>query len=771
MTTENLLEKFLSTSNFLSAYSRIASKKAAGGLDGVTVEAFGRRLDQHISKLQKEIRECRYVPQPAVVTNIPKFNEANEWRELGLPSVADKVVQAALLQVVEPLAERMFLDCSYAYRPGKGHYKALRRVEHSLNNRKMTWAIQRDIDNFFDTINHNQIIEQFSKLVNGEPVMTELVALWCRMGLVEKNGRWRNVQAGVRQGGVISPLLANIYLHPLDEFAAKLGIDWIRYADDYLIVCDSRENAVSSDIQIAGFLKDSLGLRLNHGEASPKHIDEGFTFLGVHFCGKERAIAPKKVEKMKRKIQWLLSQKSVGLPEEILEKLAGQVESWHRYYGFLNPAKQFSEIDCLIEKEFLNLAASKIQEGRWNLTPPKWLSFPSLITDSKRDSLKKWESLWKQAVKTAKTHDTDHDTGKVNHSAEKKIARKRQTCRKACGESGNMVVTTPGHFVGKRGERIVVMSKQRIVDELPAIRLTGMTLSGRGVSLSGDVIELCMRKDIHIHFVDSLGKIIAVVNPPGGSSGELSLLQITERDKEGGLTLAKMFVLGKVKNQFALLKYYFKYPLNRENGFGKIFMERKQYLNDIIAKIKTSPGLSGPEAFRQQIMGLEGAFGAAYWEIVGHLFRNGVQFSGRVRHGANDLVNAALNYGYGVLCGKCLNAIIRAGLNPMASFLHSYQQGKTTLVYDLIEEFRPFAVDRGIFTLLNRGEKLELGEDSLLTTDTRKKVAKSVIGRLSSAVWFKGRSLTLQEVIQEQAHNIKKHLCKKTQYRPFFGRW
>lgn len=152
MTIENLLEQFLSTSNFLVAYRRIASKKAAGGFDGISVEEFGRRLDQHIAKLQKDIRERRYIPQPATITHIPKFNEENEWRELGLPSVADKVVQAALLQVVEPLAEKVFLDSSYAYRPGKGHYKALRRVEHSLNNRKKTWVIRRDIDNFFDTL-------------------------------------------------------------------------------------------------------------------------------------------------------------------------------------------------------------------------------------------------------------------------------------------------------------------------------------------------------------------------------------------------------------------------------------------------------------------------------------------------------------------------------------------------------------------------------------------------------------------------------------------
>ena len=199
-----------------------------------------------------------------------------------------------MLQVIEPLAEKIFSDCSYAYRPGKGHYKAIRRIDHSLNNRKRTWAIPRDIDNFFDTLNHQRLIEQFSGLVNGEPVMIELVALWCRMGLVEKNGRWRNVEAGVRQGGVISPLLANLYLHPLDEYAAKQEIDWIRYADDYLILCDSREKAASTDAKIEGFLKDSLGLRLNHSENSPKHIDEGFTFLGVRFCGKERTIAPKK---------------------------------------------------------------------------------------------------------------------------------------------------------------------------------------------------------------------------------------------------------------------------------------------------------------------------------------------------------------------------------------------------------------------------------------------------------------------------------------------
>ena len=271
--------------------------------------------------------------------------------------------------------------------------------------------------------------------------------------------------------------------------------------------------------------------------------------------------------------------------------------------------------------------------------------------------------------------------------------------------------------------------------------------------------------------MDGLGKIVAVVGPPGGSSGEISLLQVTERNKEKGLALARMFILGKVKNQFTLLKYYFKYPPNRKNGFGKRFMENQPYMKEIIKKIKTIDYLLDAEVFRQRLMGLEGAFGATYWGTVKHLFRNGTEFSGRVRKGAGDLVNSALNYGYGILYGRSINAIIQAGLNPMAGFLHSYQRAKPVLVYDLVEEFRPLAVDRGIFTLLNRGQKLELEENGLLAAESRKKIAKSVIGCLSSEVCFKGHRLSLEDVIKEQALNIKKHLYNNAKYRPFLGRW
>lgn len=767
MTIKNLLEQFLSKENFLSAYRRVDSKGASGGIDGISLETFGSRLDQNIRRLQEEIRERRYIPHPAIAVHIPKFNEENEWREFGLSTVADKIVQAALLQVVEPIAERRFLDCSYAYRQGKGHYKAIRRVEHSLTNRKKTWAVQRDIDNFFDTLNHDRLIAQFSELVDGEPILTELVALWCRVGLVEKNGRWRDIQAGVRQGHIISPLLANLYLHPLDEFATSLKTDWIRYADDYLILGDSNEDVSSSDVKIMRYLKDELSLILNDDKGALHHINEGFTFLGIRFCGKDRVIDPKKIEKMKKKVRWILTKKNMEDPERIISDLTKTIQGWQRHYDFLNSTEQFSQIDKLIEGEFLSLATFKIKEGLWKPILHEGLQFPSLTMNSSIDSLKKMENLWRQAVRTSESSDVN----KLKHTADVKISRRRRSYRREHGQSGDLIITTPGHFIRKRGERIVVTNKQSIVTEIPIIKLTGLTLSSRGVALSGDVIDLCTQKGIYIHFIDNIGRIIAVVSPPGGSSGEMSLLQVSERDKEKGLALAKMFVLGKVKNQFALLKYYFKYPINHENGFGRSFLEKYQYMREVIGKIQGMSNFSNAEVFRQQIMGLEGAFGAIYWDIIKHLFRNGVEFPGRIRQGANDLVNSALNYGYGVLYGRILNAIIKAGLNPMVGFLHSYQHGKPTLVYDLIEEFRSFTVDRGIFTMLNRREKLEQGEDKLLTSETRKRIAKSVMERLSSEVWFKGRRLTTEWVIQEQACIIKKHLSNKVKYRPFLERW
>ncbi|OPY65762.1 MAG: Group II intron-encoded protein LtrA [Syntrophorhabdaceae bacterium PtaU1.Bin034] len=153
--SKSLLDRFLNTDNFLAAYSRIRTKGASGGIDHVTLETFDQRLDRNINDLISEIRSGSYCPSPVSSVYIPKFNEEREWRRLGLPTIRDKVAQMACLQVVEPMAERLFLNTSYSYRRGKERHKALARVEHNLKYGKMEWAALTDIDNSFDNVSHS----------------------------------------------------------------------------------------------------------------------------------------------------------------------------------------------------------------------------------------------------------------------------------------------------------------------------------------------------------------------------------------------------------------------------------------------------------------------------------------------------------------------------------------------------------------------------------------------------------------------------------------
>lgn len=764
MAERDLTEQFFCKSNFIRAYRRIASKKALGGIDGVSVEAFGRRLERNIQTLIQKIRDHTYVPQPVKSLYIPKFNEDDEWRELGLPAVADKVVQAALLHVVEPLAEKLFLDTSYGYRPGKGHYRAIKRVDHNLQYENRKWVVHRDIDNFFDTIDHNRLLSQFADLVGGEPLLIELVALWCRMGIVDRNGRWRNVEAGIRQGQVISPLLANLYLHPLDKFVEELNVGWVRYADDFLIQCRNSQEAKA----IREFLQNPLSLRLNKDSNSISHIDRGFTFLGVHFHKDTRCIAEEKMKKIKKKIFWLLSDKNKADLKNIISRLNQMADGWKRYYAFLNPLEQFAQIQTLMEECFVNLARKRIKQGLWEKDLKKEITFP-VLNDKASVSmgLKRMQSLWRQAVETSK----EESLKEIKKKVDLKVSRRRQRHHREQIQKGEIVITTPGHFIGKKGERIIVREKQRIVAELPVIQLSGLTISSKGVAISGDVIELCMKKGVYIHFADEVGRITAIINLPGGFEGNISLLQVKERDTEKGLHLARMFVLGKVKNQLALLKYYYKYPVNRKNGFGEVFMERLHEMEHLIKKIKRLHYSNDPDLFRRQLMGLEGAFAIHYWNTVKHLFNNGIVFKGRERHGARDIVNASLNYGYGILYGKVLNAVIKAGLNPMAGFLHSCQPDKPVLIYDIVEEFRSMVVDRGVFTLLRRGEKLAQEEDGMLTSDSRKKIVRAVIKRLACEASFSGHRETIENIIHIQAGRLKKYLFGKLGYRPFLARW
>jgi group II intron reverse transcriptase/maturase/CRISPR-associated endonuclease Cas1 len=761
-----LFERFLARDNFQIACKRVMAKGARGGVDRAEPADYAGDNNRWLDKLLASLRSGAYTPEPVAAVHVPKFGKKGGYRELGLPTVTDKIVQAALLQVVEPLAEKLFYDTSYGYRPGKGAQKALRRVEHCLGNRHLTWLVSQDIDNFFDTLDHDRLLSLFSDLVRGERRLVELVSLWCRMGIVQKDGRWRNVMTGVRQGQVLSPLLANLYLHDLDRFVQEHDWGWVRYADDFLLLCRDEAEAVNANQAVSDFLR-SIRLSLNDNPNPVTSLEQGFDFLGVRFQGATRSIAPDKIAKMERTVAWQLSPKGRLDLAAVLKKLTETVEGWRHYYGFLSPWETFSLLNRRIDAAVTELLDVRRKQGIVTKESIRAFMVPHLPTgEGGRDTMAQVPilTLWKEA-------EVARPEQQPEKSAAKKIRkRRRQYVRKEV--IGNeLFVATPGAFIGKRGERIIVRNRQILLGEMPVAQLRNIAVAGGGVSLSSDVIRLCAERGISLTFLDDLGKPYAVAKAPSGVETELVLRQLEYRDGAIGLELARMFVWGKMKNQLALLKSYCKYQGRRDSRFARDFADHQGEMVRLIADAKELPREGDSGVFRQKLMGLEGRFAASYWRLIGRIIPEECRFPGRDKQGATDLVNSLLNYGYGILYSHTLQAVIKSGLNATIGFLHACQPGRPALVFDLVEEFRTMAVDRAVFSLVNRREEVRVGSDRLLVPESRKKLAGAVLDRLGGLINLHGRHCSMREGILFQAQAIRECLMGSAGYHPFLARW
>ncbi len=767
MRTGTITDAFLDESNLLGAFRRVRKKGSLGGVDKVSVDSFEKDLHKNLRRLRQDISAGRYTPEPVQEVRTPKFNEKKEWRHLGLPTVADKVVQTALLQVVEPLAEKLFLDTSYAYRKGKGHYRAIRRVEHNLNAGKLQWVVRQDVDNFFDRLNHDLLISLFSNLVGGEKTVVDLVALWCRSGIVARGGKWKDVKEGVRQGQVISPLLANLYLHELDLFVREKQWGWVRYADDYVLQCAHEKQAIEADLAVKAFLSQKLSLQLNENKSPVASLAGGFDFLGIYFKGEDRRISEKKQNKMLGKLGYLLSPNSrLGL-EEVFARLEQSVKGWQFHYGFLGSGEQFLFIEKKLISLFERLVQHRLKQGKWPRTPPPHLRLPLPASEyslSGKEKKAQLVAIWKEGRKALTSEQP------IKQADKKANVKRRQFQRKQVA-GGEIFVLSPGHYIGLQSNRVVVRQKQKIVSEVPVSELKGITVAEHALSVSTNILHHCAEKDIPFHIINGLGTITAVLQHPAGLRAETIQKQVALKDHSEGLQLARMFIWGKTKNQLALLKSYGKYK-KRDNGYKAAFEHERAQLERLIHKISSlkTEGRA-PRNFRNGIMGLEGTFATRYWRLISHILPGEVNFPGRKRRGAGDPVNSLLNYGYGILYSQALNAVIKAGLSPAAGFLHSYQPGKPVLTYDLVEEFRAPVIDRTVISMLNRGGKIEQRRDGLLTKECCKKMAGATMARLGTEVSHKGGRKTLQEVLFQQAVTLREYLYGKKSYKPYLSRW
>ena len=326
----SLVDKVYALRTLERAFKDVKQNKGSSGVDHQTVENFEMKLDANLERISRLLKESQYTPQANQRVWIPKPGTRKEKRPLGIPTVRDRVVQTALRYTLEPIFEREFAEHSYGFRPGRGCKDALRRVEQLLK-RGYTWVVDADLKSYFDTIPHEPLMKQVSERVSDGRIL-KLMESFLKQGIME-NMRYWTPEEGTPQGAVISPLLSNIYLDPLDHLMAKEGFEMIRYADDFVILCRSQAEAERALEVVHGWTKQA-GLTLHPAKTCIVDATQrgGIDFLGYHFERGYKWPRKKSLQKFKENIRLQTRRTNGQSLDFTIIRLNRTLVGWFNYF-------------------------------------------------------------------------------------------------------------------------------------------------------------------------------------------------------------------------------------------------------------------------------------------------------------------------------------------------------------------------------------------------------------------------------------------------------
>jgi CRISPR-associated protein Cas1 len=334
-----------------------------------------------------------------------------------------------------------------------------------------------------------------------------------------------------------------------------------------------------------------------------------------------------------------------------------------------------------------------------------------------------------------------------------------------------------GAYVGKHSERLRVTLKKEVIAEAPLLFLQQVLVAGRGVSVSSDALEACCERGIPVYFLSPRGEPYAGLYAAGlGGTVLTRRAQLAAFGDARGAALALTFAGGKIANQANLLRYVAKYRKTTDPALHRELQLRVREVLDHLAEL-TDLGAADPNArvddLRGTLLSIEGRAAQRYWGGLKLVVPAALGWPGREGRGAPDPFNAALNYGYGVLYGQVERALVLAGLDPYAGFIHVDRPGKPSLTLDLIEEFRAPVVDRTILGMVGRGVALAQDDEGLLTLEVRRAVARNVLDRLEeSSERYEGKRQKLRFILQSQARHLAAYLRgDRPTYVPFLCGW
>jgi RNA-directed DNA polymerase len=396
----SLLDKTHSPANLQRACEKVCGNGGSAGADGQTVAHFARHAEAELQRLHEQLRDGKYRPQPVRRAWIDKPG-SNEQRPLGIPAVRDRIVQGALRHVLEPIFEADFAGHSYGFRPGRGAKDALRRVD-TLLKAGHDWVVDADLKSYFDTLPHERLLALVKARVADGRVLA-LVESFLRAGVLEETKGWQPTERGTPQGGVISPLLANLYLNPLDHQMEAAGYEMVRYADDFVILCRTEVEAQAALAAVRAWVSEA-GLTL-HPEKT-RIVDAtqrgGFDFLGYHFERGQRWPRKKSLTKLKARLRQKTPRLSGRSLAVIVADVNRSLRGWYEYFQH-SKANTFATVDGYVRRRLRSLLEKRRGRTRQGLGaaqqrwPNEWFARCGLLSLAA-------EHEWTRTIVAIRTH-------------------------------------------------------------------------------------------------------------------------------------------------------------------------------------------------------------------------------------------------------------------------------------------------------------------------------------------------------------------------------
>ena len=396
----SLMDKTYSPANLRRAFEKVWRNGGCPGADGQTVAHFERNAEAELARLHAQLSADTYRPQPGRRAWIAKSG-SQERRPLGIPAVRDRTVQGALRHVLEPIFETEFAEHSYGFRPGRGAKDALRRVDTLLKAGNV-WVVDADFKSYFDTIPHDRLLALVKARVADGRVLA-LVERFLRAGVLEEAKGWQPTECGTPQGGVISPLLANLYLNLLDHLMEQAGYAMVRYADDFVILCRSAAEAEEALARVKAWVAEA-GLTLHPEKTRVVDATQrgGFDFLGYHFERGMRWPRKKSLAKLKDRLRAKTSRLRGRSFKVIVADVNRTLRGWYGYFQH-SKANVFTNVDGFVRRRLRSLLQWR-RDGRGNgkgrahhRWPNEWFAQRGLLSLAA-------EHVWTRTIVRLRTH-------------------------------------------------------------------------------------------------------------------------------------------------------------------------------------------------------------------------------------------------------------------------------------------------------------------------------------------------------------------------------